>query len=80
MSRGVRVRQMTTNGEVPRCTRLLLSFPMQWLQGEAQVPDSCSVTRVESARFKELGSSWLLLITSAGWHRTCLTARPVFPS
>jgi hypothetical protein len=38
------------------------------LEDEAQVPDSCSVTRVESARFKESGSSWLLLSTSAGWH------------
>jgi hypothetical protein len=26
MSGGVRVRQMTTNGEVPKCTRLLLSL------------------------------------------------------
>ena len=45
------------------------------LEDEAQVPDSCSVTRVESARFKESGSSWLLLSTSAGWHSCERTLR-----
>lgn len=50
---------------------------MQWRKGEAQVPDSCTDTRVESARFKELGSSWLLFITSAGWHScTSVCERP----
>jgi hypothetical protein len=38
------------------------------LKDGAQVPDSCTVSRVESARLKESVSSRPLHITSAGWH------------
>ena len=69
---GRRPRQAVTDQSVRYLEALGVRLSMYMQCGakpEAQVPDSCSVSRVESARFKELVSSRPLFTTSAGWLR-----------
>jgi len=54
--------------QVPRHSSVTVNAHAVTLKDGALVPDSCTVTRVESARLKELVSSWPLHITSAGWR------------